>query len=172
MLIPRFDGQGRDRRPSHFRRRYDHWPTSGAAKIIMDAFDAHGSRPLLEDAPLRIRSQARGMALRLKTGRVPGKIEIRGESSAVLTRDHGLNGDWTGCTGPLPMNETQTHFVAVAPIARPTLRIRRVFVGQQVQCKHCKEKFAARETDDPGTVGSVEAAGIRSRHRRRRSGSW
>jgi chromosome segregation ATPase len=55
------------------------------------------------------------------------------------------------------MNDSQTHFIAVCPQCSTALKIRRVFAGQQVKCKHCEQKFVAEDTDAPGTTGSVEA---------------
>ena len=52
------------------------------------------------------------------------------------------------------MNETQTHFSATCPYCSTRLRIRRVFAGQQVQCKHCNETFVAKETDEATSSGS------------------
>ena len=60
-----------------------------------------------------------------------------------------------------PMNETQTHFVASCPYCSTQLRIRRVFAGQQVQCKHCNETFVAKETDGPATSASGEIDPVR-----------
>ncbi len=54
------------------------------------------------------------------------------------------------------MNDTQTHFVAVCPHCSTALRIRRVFAGQQVQCKHCEKTFVAEDAESPGTAGSVD----------------
>ncbi len=56
------------------------------------------------------------------------------------------------------MNDTQTHFVAVCPHCSTALKIRRVFVGQQVQCKHCEKAFVAEDAGLPGTVETGEAA--------------
>jgi predicted Zn finger-like uncharacterized protein len=69
----------------------------------------------------------------------------------------GLNGDRPECTGDPPMNDPQTHFVAVCPHCSTTLRIRRVLAGQLVRCKHCEKTFVAEETDAPDTKGSDEA---------------
>ncbi len=54
------------------------------------------------------------------------------------------------------MNETQTHFSATCPYCSTRLRIRRVFAGQQVQCKHCNETFVAKETNGAPPSGSGE----------------
>ncbi len=68
----------------------------------------------------------------------------------------GLNDDRPECTGYLPMNDPQTHFVAVCSHCSTALKVRRVFAGQAVRCKHCEKTFVAEETDVPDTKGSEE----------------
>jgi chromosome segregation ATPase/ribosomal protein L37AE/L43A len=59
------------------------------------------------------------------------------------------------------MNETQTHFVASCPYCSAQLKIRRGFVGQQVQCKHCNETFVANAANGPAAGASGEEDAVR-----------
>jgi chromosome segregation ATPase/ribosomal protein L37AE/L43A len=59
------------------------------------------------------------------------------------------------------MNEAQTHFVASCPYCSAQLKIRREFVGQQVQCKHCKETFVAGAAAGPAAEAPGEGDAVR-----------
>src|SRR5262245_27887728 len=61
-----------------------------------------------------------------------------------------------------PMNDVQTHFVAVCPTCSSSLRVRRAYIGQLVVCKQCNMSFRAEEADQPSTTGSgsVEAGPV------------
>lgn len=57
------------------------------------------------------------------------------------------------------MNATQTHFVTVCPHCSTGLKVRRVYLGQQVVCKHCRLEFLGEAGDRTSTMtfGNGEA---------------
>ncbi len=54
------------------------------------------------------------------------------------------------------MNATQTHFVTVCPNCSTGLKVRRVYLGQQVVCKQCSETFLGEEGNGQSTIGFGE----------------
>jgi len=56
----------------------------------------------------------------------------------------------------MTMSETPSHFVAVCPNCLVSLKVRLVYSGSLVRCKHCEYKFQAFAPDHPVTPTSEE----------------